>query len=72
MNLPFTTEFDPQLSPAAERGRQCSADGRLEYGDTHYAVAEGYTMLLPAAVGTRVFQPHGGVTLLEISLPEGK
>ena len=29
-------------------------------------------MLLPAAVGTRVFQPHGGVTLLEISLPEGK
>ena len=49
-----------------------AGDGRLEYEGTPYAVAKGDTMLLPAVVGACVFQPRGGVTLLEISLPEGK
>ena len=48
-----------------------AGNGRLEYEGTHYAVAKGDTVLLPAVVGACVFQPCDGVTLLEISLPEG-
>ena len=47
-------------------------DGRLEYQETYYAVRKGDTVVLPAVVGACVFQPCSAVSVLEISLPEGK
>lgn len=46
-------------------------DGRLDYDDATYAIAEGDVMLLPAVVGACLCRPHATVRLLEISLPEG-
>ena len=43
--------------------------GRLEYEGLAYAICKGEVWLLPAAVGTLVFQPHPDVTLLEASIP---
>jgi len=46
-------------------------DGRLEHDGNEYAFSKGDVMILPAAVGTCLCRPHGAVSLLEISLPEG-
>ena len=45
--------------------------GQLEHDDAHYAFDQGDVLLLPAMVGACLCQPHGAVTVLEISLPEG-
>ena len=45
--------------------------GDLQHQDAHYSIGRGDAMLLPASVGTCVFQPRGWVNLLELSLPEG-
>jgi mannose-6-phosphate isomerase len=44
--------------------------GQIEHGGTSYAVGKGEVWLLPAAVGTCAFRPHGAVSLLEIALPD--
>lgn len=46
-------------------------DGELEHKGAMYDVRKGDVILLPAVVGTCCFTPHGEVTVLEISLPEG-
>jgi mannose-6-phosphate isomerase len=49
----------------------CTAGtGQIEHSGTSYVVGKGEVWLLPAAVGTCVFRPHGAVTLLEIALPD--
>ena len=37
-----------------------------------YPIAKGDVFLLPAVVGTCVCRPHGTISLLEMSLPEGR
>jgi hypothetical protein len=37
-----------------------------------HAVGKGDVFLLPAQVGVSAFQPRGGVSLLEISIPDSK
>jgi uncharacterized protein YjlB len=44
--------------------------GLVEHGGATYAVGKGDVFLLPAAIGTCVFQPRVAVNLLEISIPE--
>ena len=44
--------------------------GHLRHEGTDYAFEKGDVLLLPAAVGACVCQPHGAFTVLEISLPE--
>jgi mannose-6-phosphate isomerase len=44
--------------------------GQVEYGRAIYAVAKGDVVLLPAVLGECTFQPRGGVTVLEIGIPE--
>jgi mannose-6-phosphate isomerase len=44
--------------------------GRVEHGGETYAAAKGDVLLLPAAVGVCAFRPSGGVTVLEVALPE--
>ncbi|MFZ0634754.1 MAG: type I phosphomannose isomerase catalytic subunit [Candidatus Acidiferrales bacterium] len=44
--------------------------GQVEHSGATYPVEKGDVMLLPAAVGARVFRPSGAVNLLEIALPE--
>jgi mannose-6-phosphate isomerase len=44
--------------------------GRIEYDGVAYSICKGEVWLLPAAVGTLVFQPNPAVTLLEASIPE--
>jgi mannose-6-phosphate isomerase len=44
--------------------------GQVEHGGETYAAAKGDVLLLPAAVGVCAFRPSGGVTLLEVALPE--
>jgi len=46
-------------------------EGQVEHHDTNYAIRKGDVLLLPAVVGTCLCRPHGAITLLEISLPEG-
>jgi mannose-6-phosphate isomerase len=48
-----------------------AGEGQLEYGGVAYALNKGDTLLLPAVVGACLCRPHGAITLLEISLPEG-
>lgn len=43
--------------------------GQIECEGLAYAICKGEVWLLPAAVGTLVFQPHPAVTLLEASIP---
>jgi mannose-6-phosphate isomerase len=47
-----------------------AGEGRLENEGENYDFSKGDVLLLPAAVGTCLCQPHRAVTLLEISLPE--
>ncbi len=47
-------------------------DGQLEHEGNDYAVGKGDVMLLPAEVGACLCRTRGAVSLLEISLPEGK
>ena len=47
-----------------------AGDGRLEHAGAHYAFNKGDVLLLSTVVGTCFCQPHGVVSLLEISLPE--
>jgi mannose-6-phosphate isomerase len=44
--------------------------GQVEHGRATYALGKGDVFVLPAAIGTCVFQPHGAVNVLEIALPE--
>ncbi len=48
-----------------------AGDGQLEQEGTNYAVGKGDVLLLPAVVGACLCRPHGAITLLDISLPEG-
>jgi mannose-6-phosphate isomerase len=48
-----------------------AGDGQLEHDGANYGFAKGDVLLLPAVVGACLFQPHGAVSLLEISLPWG-
>jgi mannose-6-phosphate isomerase len=43
----------------------------LEYAGETYCLEEGQLLLCPAVVGECLCRPHGSVSLLEISLPEG-
>jgi mannose-6-phosphate isomerase len=43
--------------------------GQVEHGRATYAVGKGDVFVLPAAIGTCVFRPHGAVNVLEIALP---
>jgi mannose-6-phosphate isomerase len=44
--------------------------GQVEHGGATYAVGKGDVFVLPAAIGTCVFRPHGAVKVLEIALPD--
>ena len=48
-----------------------AGDGQLEHDGANYAVGKGDVLLLPAVVGACLCRPHGAITLLDISLPEG-
>jgi mannose-6-phosphate isomerase len=48
-----------------------SGAGHLEHAGASFAFRKGDTLLLPAAVGACSCLPHGGVSLLEITLPAG-
>jgi mannose-6-phosphate isomerase len=45
--------------------------GQLEHGNASYTFGKGDVMLLPAMMGICACRPHGAISLLEISLPEG-
>jgi mannose-6-phosphate isomerase len=44
--------------------------GHLEYAGQTYAFGRGQVLLSPAVVGACLCQPHGSISVLEISLPE--
>jgi mannose-6-phosphate isomerase len=44
--------------------------GHLKHAGENYDIAKGDVVLLPSVVGECLCQPHGPVTVLEISLPE--
>jgi mannose-6-phosphate isomerase len=44
--------------------------GQIVHGGVTHAVRKGDVFLLPAEVGVCAFQPRGGVTLLEIAIPD--
>jgi mannose-6-phosphate isomerase len=44
-------------------------EGKVEHDGSTYPVGKGDVWLLPAEVGSCPFDPHGGVSLLEIALP---
>jgi mannose-6-phosphate isomerase len=48
-----------------------AGDGHLEHDGIDCAMGKGDVLLLPAEIGACLCRPHGAVTLLEISLPEG-
>ena len=48
-----------------------AGDGQVEHDGANHAIGKGDLLLLPAAVGACLCRPHGAVSLLEISLPEG-
>jgi mannose-6-phosphate isomerase len=65
-HLPFTVG-----SPGVPRVLVCiQGEGQVEHENTSYALGKGDVLLLPAAVGACVFQPHNAVNLLEIAIPE--
>jgi mannose-6-phosphate isomerase len=45
--------------------------GQLEHAGVNYSVGKGDVLLMPAVAGECVCRPCNGITLLEISLPEG-
>ena len=46
--------------------------GQIVHGGVTHAVGKGDVFLLPAQAGVSAFQPRGGVTLFEISIPDSK
>jgi mannose-6-phosphate isomerase len=44
--------------------------GQVDHGGATNAVGKGDVFVLPAAIGTCVFRPHGAVNVLEIALPD--
>ncbi len=44
--------------------------GQIVHGGVTHAVSKGDVFLLPAEIGVSAFQPRGGVTLLEIAIPD--
>jgi mannose-6-phosphate isomerase len=46
-----------------------AGDGQVEHAGESYAFGKGDVLLLPAVVGACRCQPHGVVSLLELSLP---
>ena len=46
-------------------------EGQVEHDGVNFAIGKGDVLLLPAVVGSCLCQPHGAISLLEISLPEG-
>jgi mannose-6-phosphate isomerase len=46
--------------------------GQIVHGGVTHAVGKGDVFLLPAEIGASAFQPRGGVTLLEIAIPEAE
>jgi mannose-6-phosphate isomerase len=44
--------------------------GQIVHGGVTHAVGKGDVFLLPAEIGVCALQPRGGVTLLEIAIPE--
>jgi mannose-6-phosphate isomerase len=63
---PFTVGVD-----GAPRILVCVAgEGAVEYAGQGYPMRRGAVTLLPAALGPCRFNPHGPVTLLDISIPE--
>ena len=49
-----------------------AGNGQVEHDGAHYAIGKGDVLLLPAVVGACLCRPRGTISLLEISLPEGK
>jgi mannose-6-phosphate isomerase len=49
-----------------------SGDGQLEHDGTQYVFRKGDVLLLPAVVAAWLCKPRGAVSLLEMSLPEGR
>jgi mannose-6-phosphate isomerase len=45
--------------------------GQLEHAGVNYSIGKGDVLLMPAVAGECVCRPCNGITLLEISLPEG-
>jgi hypothetical protein len=46
--------------------------GQIVHGGVTHAVGKGDVFLLPAEIGVSAFQPRGGVTLLEIAIPDAE
>jgi mannose-6-phosphate isomerase len=46
--------------------------GQLEHAGVNYSIGRGEVLLMPAVAGACVCRPCNGITLLEISLPEGR
>jgi mannose-6-phosphate isomerase len=44
--------------------------GQVEHEGATYSVGKGDVVLLPAAIGTCIYQPRGSVRVLEIEIPE--
>jgi mannose-6-phosphate isomerase len=44
--------------------------GQIVHGGVTHSVGKGDVFLLPAELGVAAFQPRGGVTLLEIAIPD--
>jgi mannose-6-phosphate isomerase len=45
--------------------------GQLEHDSVNYSIGKGDVLLMPAVAGACVCRPCNGITLLEVSLPEG-
>lgn len=66
-NAPFTVGAD-----AMPRVLVCiDGEGHVKSDGADYPCAKGDAMLLPAVVGACMFHPHGSISLLDISLPQG-
>ncbi len=48
-----------------------ASDGQVEHDGVNHAIGKGDVLLLPAVIGACLCRPHGAISLLEISLPEG-
>ena len=46
--------------------------GQIVHGGVTHAVGKGDVFFLPAEIGVSAFQPRGGVTLLEIAIPDAE
>jgi mannose-6-phosphate isomerase len=44
--------------------------GQIENEGSTYSAGKGDVVLLPAAIGTSIYQPRGSVSVLEIEIPE--